>query len=347
MGIYRRGKVWWMDFIYKGRRYRKSTETEDRRLAKRIYDKVKGEIAEGRWFERLPGEEKTFREMMEKFLFEYAPKKKSGDRFRGLAKNLISFMGDFTLLEITPKVVNEYKVKRYQDGVKPATINREIACLKRAFNLAYREWEWIMENPISKVSMEKENNKRDRWLSYDEELRLLNASPNWMRDLIVFALNTGMRLSEILTLTWDQIDLNRKILIIFNSKNGEKRGIPLNEIVFEMLKNKSKVRSIDTNLVFYNDNHKQFNKVFVSHRFAKIVKKAGIDDFRFHDLRHTFATRLVQAGVDIYRVCHLLGHKDLKTTQRYAHHYPESLRSAVEALYVTNLSQTENYAKIN
>jgi site-specific recombinase XerD len=278
--------------------------------------------------------------MMEKFLFEYAPKKKSGDRFRGLAKNLISFMGDFTLLEITPKLVNEYKVKRYQDGVKPATINREIACLKRAFNLAYREWEWIRENPISRVSMEKENNKRDRWLSYDEELRLLNASPDWMRDLIVFALNTGMRLSEILTLTWDQIDLNRKILIIFNSKNGERRGIPLNEIVFEMLKNKSKVRSIKTNLVFYNDNHKQFNKVFVSHRFAKIVKKSGIDDFRFHDLRHTFATRLVQAGVDIYRVSHLLGHKDLKTTQRYAHHYPESLRSAVEALYVANLSQT-------
>ena len=346
MGIYLRGKVWWVSYVYRGKRCRESTGTDNRKLAQRYYDKIKGEIAEGRLFRKLPGEKKTFREMMEKFLLEYAPKRKSEERFKGIAKNLISFIGDLTIMEITPKVVNEYKVKRYQDGVKPATINREIACLKKAFNLAYQEWEWIRENPISRVSMEKENNKRDRWLSKEEEVRLLNASPDWMKELIVFALNTGMRLSEILTLTWDQIDLNRKILVILNSKNNEKRGIPLNEIVFEMLKNKSKIRSIKANLVFYNKEHKQYNKVFISHMFRKIVKKAEINNFRFHDLRHTFATRLVQAGVDIYRVSYLLGHKDLKTTQRYAHHWPESLRSAVETLYVTNLSQTEKYANI-
>jgi len=256
-------------------------------------------------------------------------------------------MGDFMLFEISPRLVNEYKVKRYQDGVKPATINREIACLKKAFNLAYREWEWLRENPVARVNMEKEENKRDRWLTYDEELRLLNKSPDWMRDLIIFALNTGMRLSEILTLKWDQVDLNRKILIILNSKNGEKRGIPLNEVISEKLRVKSKIRSIKTNFVFYNRDHRQFNKIVVSHKFAKIVKRAGIENFRFHDLRHTFATRLVQSGVDIYRVSHLLGHKDLKITQRYSHHYPESLRSAVEVLSVTNLSQSENYGKIN
>lgn len=191
MGLYRRGRVWHMSFIYKGRRYRKSTETEDRKLAQRIYDKVKGEIAEGKWFERLPGEEKTFREMMEKYLSEHVSKLKSHRAFRGYAKNLIFFFGDYLLSEITPKRVNEFKIKRRNDGVSPATINRELATIKKAFNLAIKEWEWLKDNPVSKISMEKENNKRDRWLTYEEEKRLLDVSPPELKEIIIFALVTS------------------------------------------------------------------------------------------------------------------------------------------------------------
>ncbi len=136
---YCRGHVWWMTFTYRGKQIRKSTETEDRKLAQRIYDKVRGEIAEGKWFEKLPGEERSFRELMEKFLSEHASKKKSAERFKGIANNLISFMGDLMVSEITPRIVNEYKIKRYKDGIKPANLNREISCLKKA----YKEWEWI------------------------------------------------------------------------------------------------------------------------------------------------------------------------------------------------------------
>jgi hypothetical protein len=111
MGLYKRGSVWWMSFLCKGRRYRKSAETEDKRLAQRIYDKVKGEVAENRWFETLPGEDKTFREMMEKYLAEHASKKLSERSFRGYAKTLTSSLGDYVLTDITPRVVSEYKQK--------------------------------------------------------------------------------------------------------------------------------------------------------------------------------------------------------------------------------------------
>jgi site-specific recombinase XerD len=101
-------------------------------------------------------------------------------------KPLVSFFGDSRLTKITPKMVCDYKVLRYSEGVKPATINRELAMLSKALNLAVKEWEWMKENPVIKVSKEKENNKRDRWLAEDEEERLLENSPQWLRDIIVY-----------------------------------------------------------------------------------------------------------------------------------------------------------------
>ena len=345
MGLYKRGQVWWMSFVYMGKHYRKSTETEDRKLAQRIRDKVKGEIAEGKWFERLPGEEKTFREMMEKYLVEYASKKVSEKSFRGYSKKPISYLGDYALSGITPKTINEYKVKRRNEGIRPATLNRELATMKRAFNLAIREWEWVKENPVARVSMEEENNKRDRWLTTEEEEKFLRVCPRWLRELAVFALNTGMRLGEIISLEWKGVDLFRKTVTIFKSKNKEPRTIPINETVFEMLKGKAKVKSIKTNLVFYTEVHTMYSLTNVDRAFRITTEKAKIENLKFHDLRHTFATRLVQLGKDLYKVQRLLGHKTPAMTQRYAHHYPESLRDAVEVLdkLVTNQSQLEGH----
>ena len=309
MGLYKRGSVWWMSLVYKGRRGRKSTETEDQKLAKKVYEKLKGEIAENRWFESLPGEEKTFREMMEKFLAEHASKKASCKSYESYVRSLNPFLGNHTLTDITPRVINEYKLKRRNDGVKPGSINRELAILKKAFNLALKEWEWVKENPASKVSMEEENNKRDRWLADDEEERLVEACSPRLRELVIFALNTGMRLSEILALTWRGVDLFRKTITVFKSKNKEMRTLPMNQTIFEMLKSRAKIKSIKTDLVFYNKNHAEIDKRFVSLSFHYTARKAKVEDFRFHDLRHTFATRLVQSGKDLYKIQRLLGHK--------------------------------------
>lgn len=345
MGLYKRDKVWWMTFIYQGKQFRESTGTSDRRLAEAILAKIRVKIIEGRYFDTLEEKERTFAEMMERYLKEHVVKLASQRSYRGYIKNLNLFFSDYTLDRITPKLIVKYKAKRYSEGVKPATINRELATMKNAFNLAIKEWEWCRENPVSRVSMEKENNKRDRWLTNEDEERLLESSPLWLQEIVVFALNTGMRLGEILSLTWEGVDLFRKTVTVFHSKNGERRTIPINQTVFELLKAKAKVRSINTNIVFHDKAHTLMDAHNLRRAFRAAIKKATIEDFHFHDLRHTFATRLIQGGVDIYKVQRLLGHKSPIMTQRYAHHYPESLRDGVELLdrdkkIITILSQS-------
>jgi integrase len=322
-----------MSFTYQGKQIRRSTETDDPKLAKRILKKLEGEIAEGKWFERLPGEDKTFEEMMEKYMREHSvPKKSSSKRDETSLLHLNPFFGEYRLTQIAPSRINQYKVKRREEGSTPATINRELALMKHAFSLAVREWEWVTDNPVKKVSMEKENNKRDRWLISEEEKKLLEESPMWLREIILFALNTGMRLGEILSLTWNAVDFSRRTATVLNSKKSERRTIPLNEAALEVLKGRAKVRSLKCDLVFYNENHARFDYSNLEKAFHSALAKANIQDFRFHDLRHCFATKLVQRGVDLYKVQLLLGHKTPLMTQRYAHHYPESLRSGVELL---------------
>jgi site-specific recombinase XerD len=146
------------------------------------------------------------------------------------------------LAEITPKLIFECKNRRYAAGLKPASINRELSSLKKAFNLAVREWEWCRENPVSRVSMERENNQRDWWLSVEEEVRLLQACAPWLYELVIFALDTGMRMGEILELSWRGVDFTRRTVMVFRSKNGERRTIPVNETVLHLMKQRAKGR---------------------------------------------------------------------------------------------------------
>ena len=269
---------------------------------------------------------------MERYLTEHAAKKSQPRHYRGYARSLTAFFGGRTLAEITPKAIVEYKNRRYAAGLKPASINREVATLKKAFNLAVKEWEWCRENPVSRVSMEQEHNTRDRWLSREEEARVLQSCAPWLHDLVTVALHTGMRMGELLELTWRAVDVTRRTVTVVRSKNGERRTIPVNQTVLAVLKEKSTLRSLRTELVFCSQVFTPMESGHLRRSFRVALGKARIDDFHFHDLRHTFATRLVQAGVDLYKVQRLLGHKSPIMTQRYAHHYPESLRGGVEIL---------------
>ncbi len=333
MGLFKRqGKVWWMNFMYHGRQVRRSTGTADRRLAESILAKVRVQIIEGRFFDVVGENTRTFDELMERYLNEHAARKSQPRHYRGYMNSLKSFFGGRLLAEITPKLIVEYKNGRYAAGLKPASINRELANLKKAFNLAVREWEWCRDNPVSRVSMERENNQRDRWLTFDEEARLLRVCAPWLRELVIFALHTGMRMGEILEQTWRWVDFSRRTITVFRSKNGERRTIPMNQTVLSVLKEKAKLRSLKTELVFCSKVFTPLEAGHLRRSFRLALRKAEIEDFHFHDLRHTFATNLVQAGVDLYKVQRLLGHKSPVMTQRYAHHYPESLREGVEIL---------------
>jgi integrase len=328
--------MWWMSFMYQGRQVRRSTGTADKRLAEAILGKVKVQIIEGKYFDKLREDAKTFADLMDRYLTEHASRRAHYRRYVNMVTNLTHFFGNPKLGAVTPKTIVAFKNKRYADGVAPATINRELAVLKKAFNLACREWEWATDNPVCRVSMEREDNTRDRWLTEEEEGRLLDAAAPWVRELIVFAINTGMRRGEILSLTWAGVDFTRRTVTVFRSKNGERRTIPMNHTVVDVLAQKHEgtdaSKRSGCNLVFISEAATPLDGSNLRRGFTCALKAARIEDFHFHDLRHTFATRLVQAGVDLYKVQRLLGHKSPSMTQRYAHHYPESLRDGVEIL---------------
>jgi len=330
MGLYRRGGFWWMCLNVNGRQIRQSTETANKKLADAILAKVKVQIIEGTWFDTEKAQKvkrTTFSEMVEKYMQSY-------QKIRDIhtIKRLLPVFGHYTLAEITTEMVSDYRNERLKT-VKPATVYQELSFMRCMFNVARREWKWTKENPVADLSFAVgDKNARERWLTLEEEKRLLDCATNplWLRSLLVFALHTGMRRGEILDLLWKDVDFFRKLLTVVKSKNGGKRSIPMSQTLYESLKSMNKVVNISSRVF-------PISVRSLREAFDKALSKARIEDFHFHDLRHTFATRLVQNGVDIYKVKELLGHKSIAMTMRYAHHYPESLRASVEVL--DNLSQ--------
>ena len=354
MGVFKRGGVWWMRFAYQDRQVRKSTETTNRKLAGRIYDKILGEIAEGKWFERMPGEEKTFREMMERYMAEHSiPNKASTVRDQTSLNRLLPFFGDYAITQIAPRLINEYKSLRRSDGIATSSINRELALMKHAFTLAIREWGWVDDNPVKRIAMEKEPPPRDRWLTYEEEEQLLLAAPNWLGPMIVFAVETGCRKGEMFSLGWNAVDLFGKVITIDGTKTGEKRSIPLTGRAVEILNARRKqragvrsvIRSLKGNLVFNYPEGQKVDSYKMDWAFKKALEETGVEGFRWHDLRHTFASRLAQAGVETYTIQRLMGHRSFTTTQRYAHHYVESLRRGIGFLEVSRAERVKQLAQ--
>ena len=355
MGLYKRGSVWWMRFTYQGKQVFKSTESEDKKQAQRIYDKVKFEIAEGKWFEKKP--EHSFKEMMDRYLAEHVSGKKSERSYEGYVNNLLAFFGEnISISEITPSMISEFKIKRRNDGVKSGTINRDLAILKNCFNIAMKQWEWADSNPAGRIPMEKEPPGRIRFLTDEEFERLCDACPEWLKSIVLTARHTGMRKENILSLRWNQVDLFRRVITIEHTKNDERLSIPINDTLMDLFKRLVKVRHIKSQYVFCHPNAKKKGSrgTFNGRRyhevktaFRRALEKAGIKDFRFHDFRHCFASDLVQRGVDPYVVQRLLGHKSERMTKRYAHLAPENLRDAVLKLdkkINTNLRHSEKEA---
>jgi integrase len=246
-----------------------------------------------------------------------------------MLEHLYSFFGkERALAEIVPVDIEGYKVHR-KAKVAGSTVNRELALLKRMFNLAITWDLFLAANPVRKVKFFREFNIGLRVLSSEEEKDLLqNASP-YLQDLIRFALNTGLRIGEIFSLRWSNVDLKRGILSVFAAKTEKIREVPINSETRQVLEawwlgKKSEV-------VFYNP---ETGKPFVDLKtgFALACSKAKISAVTWHTLRHTFASRLVNSGVDIVTVKELLGHSSLSVTMRYAHTNIDSKRTAVEKL---------------
>ncbi|MFC1599238.1 tyrosine-type recombinase/integrase, partial [Candidatus Omnitrophota bacterium] len=201
------------------------------------------------------------------------------------------------------------------------------ACIKHIFTMAM-QWGKAESNPVKKVKLFRENNQRVRYLEKEEIESLINNSRGYLKRIVIIALNTGMRKGEILGLKWRDVDLKRGIIYLLNTKNGERREIPMNSAVKWALIKQPKHK--DGPFVFCNKNGKSFGNVRKS--FIAALRKSGIINFRFHDLRHTFASQLVMGGVDLNTVRELMGHKSIRMTLRYTHLSPAHKSRAVDLL---------------
>jgi integrase len=287
-----------------------------------------------------------------------------------LARLKVNFGGEIgcrLLSDITPIVIEKWRTNRINSGTRIATVNRDIVILKSALAKAV-EWEFIMEHPLRQLKLHKVDSvAKVRYLLKDEEVSLKNAierrdqviknsraSGNEWRAarsrelfddlskcvfadhvapmMILLSLNTGLRRGELFNLAWEHVDLDQAILTISGevSKSGKTRHIPLNAIALKVL-NDWRQQALDDGLVFINSNTgKMFDNV--NKAWDGILTAAGIENFRWHDMRHHFASKLVMKGVDLNTVRELLGHSDIKMTLRYAHLAPEHKASAVAKL---------------
>jgi integrase len=338
-GLYLRGKVYWMSFTANGKAYQRTTGTSDKKLAEKIRAKVITQITEGKWFEI---EEKTkkyaFSELAEKYITWANGRQKSFKRWKSyLIANLCEEFGNLPLSNFSTEKLEQYQTKMLNEGNKPATVNRKIAVLSHMFTKAI---DWKMINTAPKVKMLKENNKRLRFLSKEECQALINACHSHLKPIVITALHTGMRKGEILNLKWDNVDLRHGFILLNITKNGERREIPINNTLKAILQDLT--RRLDIPYVFYdNATGKPYGDI--KRAFASACRKAKITDFHFHDLRHTFASQLIMAGVDLTTVKELLGHKTLTMTLRYAHLAPSHKVAAIQKLDgFLNPKTTEN-----
>lgn len=274
--------------------------------------------------------------------------KRSWKRDEELLRPLCELFGTKLLTDISTKDLEEFKLIRLKK-VSSATVNRSLSVLRHLYNLAKRWNKFYGDNPVSIVGMLQEQNQIERILSLDEEQKLLRESISTLRPILLMALNTGMRRGEILSLLWSDIDLDVNMITIdqTNTKSKKERKIPINSVLRTLLI-ELKLQSRDCEYVFIDNEGNQIRSIRSA--FVSATKRAGLEGLRFHDLRHTAATRMVESGANIVAISKILGHSDIKTTMRYAH--PEdSLKEALELLgkfgqNTTNIATNENEQNI-
>ena len=335
MSLYRRNGFWYIDYYDGPKRVREKigTNKQDAELVlgKRLLD-IKLGI-------KTPDTPPRIR--IDKLIEEYGPQAgrlKSTSTVKYCLTVIEEFFKKRFIDEITEKDVaafvgwREKKVTRWGKPRAGGTINREVTALRSLLSFAVKK-KYLSANPASRPH-HFEGNRRLRFLAVEEAARLLDLAKRRrstiIYPLILLALDTGMRRGEILALRWDELDFVNGLIWVRRSKNGEPRHIPMTARVHAALKKYP--RRVGHSLVFVGRSETGRVSNGIREVFVDLLDEAGIKDFTFHDLRHTFASHMVMAGVSLYDVAKLLGHKDVKMTMRYAHLSPEYLAGTVDVL---------------
>jgi len=325
--LYKRpnSRFWWCKFTAPdGCRVQKSTKTVDKRQAQEFEDRLRAQL----WRVAQLGDKprRTWKEAVVRWYRESGHKKTQAGDVRHL-QWADPYLGEQYLDEINRALLDKIGAAKLATRVAPATVNRQMEVIRAILNKAEKEWEWIDRAPA--VRMLPEPKRRIRWLSRAEADRLLTALPAHLSAMARFALATGLREANVTGLQWSQVDLVRRVAWIHadQAKNGRPLGVPLNKEAVVLLR-------------YQLGNHKEY--VFTyrgrpvkkcnTQAWRKALKKVSISDFRWHDLRHTWASWLVQNQTPLHALQELGGWSDIRMVQRYAHLAPEHLSEYADRL---------------
>jgi len=332
-------------FTVRGKRYRINLEAQNMEQAKRLAADMEFQILAGNYKVLAQGKTITLRELSEQYL-EYAKtKKRSWDRDVVSLKHILNMeidgkqLGDYAVETIKVAHIQKYQIRRKREldnkheakGLAEhdrtySSINRELACLRHIFYMGI-EWEYLVKNPVASKLVKFDKEKyRDRTLDDEEFVRLLRACSGKLLQITLIALNTGMRRGEIYSLKWENVDLERKKILVKNTKSGEDRAVPINSFLDPLLASITKT----SELVFTNQVGRMIGDTKPA--WTKALRQAGIENLKFHDLRHTVATRLARAKVTESVIALILGHKRTSITSRYINPQWDEMVEAVEEL---------------
>lgn len=325
MSLYKRkdSSVWWVKIVIDGRKVQRSTGTDDKIKAQEFHDRLKAQM----WEQNRLGVKarRSWKEAVVRWLEETSEKATHHEDKRKLIW-LDGFLGELMLDEVTLDVIDSIRAAKLKEAAK-ATTNRYLALIRSILLRARDEWEWI--DKVPKVRLFKESANRERSLTKEQAGKLLAELPQHLRDLVLFSLATGLRQGNVLKLEWSQINLEQRHAWVhaWQSKNRRPIAIPLNEAAYSVLiRQKGKhERRVFT---FRGKPLESAN----TRAWHKALKRAEIDNFRWHDLRHTWATWQRQAGTPTHELQRLGGWRTGAMVERYAHLAPDHLAEAASRL---------------
>lgn len=335
MSLWKRGNVYWSYVYINGIRHHKSTGTGNRRKAELADLEFKQELLEKQHRPRRLNPDMTFAELASRFLADAEVKPYHIDRL----KLLLPYFGQTGIGKIDKPAVRDYRKARHaQKKISDTTINRDLEALRHILYFAVDEG-LLTSNPLNRLRLVQERRKKRPVISVHDEQRLIEAAAPHLKEIIIAALDTGMRRGEILKQRWEDVDFNRRLLFVSSSKTagGESREIPLTTRLFDLLSAEAK----DKGVIFtFSKDEKAIHAIKTAWHAA--IRRAGIARYRFHDLRHTFNTRLMEAGVmqEIRKA--LMGHSSGEDVNSiYTHVELPTKRRAIAMLEVWYAQQVE------
>ncbi len=310
--------------------------------AKKWIQDTESAIREGRHFKTTQAKKTTLADLINRYIKDVLPlKPKQQAVQKQQLEWWLSEIGAYALADITPALIVECRDKLLVGQTirnkqrTPATVVRYMAALSHAFTIAVNEWQLLDDSPMRKVKKPVEARGRDRFLNESELERLLQAckeSKNKMLHIcVVLSLSTGMRQGELMSLKWNDVDLKNGVAILHETKNGEKRRVVITGYALELLRDYAKVRRIDTPLLFPSSIKPQ-QPIELKKSFLRALKVAQIENFHWHDLRHTAASYLAMNGASATEIAAFTGHKSLAMVARYTHIADKHLDNVVASM---------------